>query len=52
MKKDSKSATPKQPWEILYRPTAETGNKNMDTFLPKKGKDRSVPHRKVNETDH
>lgn len=52
MRKDTKPPVPKEHWEKKYSPTAATGDKYMDAFLPKKGKDRPQPHNKVNETDH
>lgn len=51
MRKHINKPIPKEHWEKQYHPTADTGDKWMDAFNPKRPKDRPVPHNKVNETD-
>lgn len=41
-----------QHWEVMKKPTNNRADTPADAFLPKSGKDRPVPHEKVNECDH
>jgi hypothetical protein len=50
--KGNARAIPGEAWEMQYSKVGKTGNTVMDLFNPKCGKDRPMPHHKVNETDH
>jgi len=46
-------ANSKSHWETKVPATAEGfGNESQGAFLPRPGKNRAQPHKKINECDH
>ncbi len=50
---DRKGKPSDQHWETVVPASARGyGNDPAGAFLPRPGKDRAVPHQKINECDH
>jgi len=53
IKKGSDCAIPQEQWERNYNLTpAGKDRPSCDEWLPRPGKDRPTPHKKLNECDH